>query len=183
MCRKLLLLSAAVLLMGGVAFADVGDRKDLQVFNDISKTVNRYTQFTIFDDVDIMVKNGIVTLTGDVTMPHKREDIEKRVAQVDGVVQVRNRIKVLPASSSDDQLRYRIARAIYDNPNFWNYAIGPNPPIHIIVEHGRVTLTGVVNNDTDRVIARSLAHQFPAMSVKNNLKTNAEVRDLLETIK
>jgi len=183
MRRKLTLFSAAVLVMGGVAFADVGERKDLQVFNDISRTVNRYTQFTIFDDVDVVVKNGVVTLTGDVTMPHKREDIEKRVAKVDGVVEVRNQIKVLPASLSDDRLRYRIARAIYDNPHFWNYAIGPNPPIHIIVDHGRVTLTGIVNNDTDRMIARSLAHQFPAMSVKNSLKTNAEVRDQLETIK
>ena len=183
MYRKLVLLSAAVLMMGGVAFADVGDRKDLQVFNDIAKSVNRYTQFTIFDDVDVMVKNGIVTLTGDVTMPFKRDDIGKRVAKVDGVLEVRNQINVLPVSSSDDRLRYRIARAIYDNPHFWNYAIGPNPPIHIIVEHGRVTLTGVVNNETDRMIARSLAHQFPAMSVKNNLKTNAEVRDLRETIK
>jgi osmotically-inducible protein OsmY len=183
MRRKLILLSAAVLLMGGVAFADVGERKDLQVFNDISKTVNRYTQFTIFDDVDVVVKSGIVTLTGNVTMPHKRDDIEERVAKVDGVVEVRNQIKVLPASLSDDGLRYRIARAIYDNPHFWNYAIGPNPPIHIIVEHGRVTLTGVVNNNVDRMIARSLANQFPAMSVKNNLKTDAEVRDLLETIK
>ena len=183
MYRKLVLLSAAVLLMGGVASADVGDRKDLQVFNDIAKSVNRYTQFTIFDDVDVMVKNGIVTLTGDVTMPYKRDDIGKRVAKVDGVLEVRNQINVLPVSSSDDRLRYRIARAIYDNPHFWNYAIGPNPPIHIIVEHGRVTLTGVVNNETDRMIARSLAHQFPAMSVKNKLKTNAEVRDLRETIK
>ena len=183
MYRKLVLLSAAVLMMAGVALADVGERKDLQVFNDVSKTVNRYSQFTIFDDVDIMVKNGIATLTGNVTMPHKREDIERRVAKVDGVLQVRNQLKVLPASLSDDRLRYRIARAIYDNPHFWNYAIGPNPPIHIIVDHGRVTLTGVVNNETDRRIARSLAHQFPAMSVTNNLKTNAEVRDLRETIK
>ena len=183
MIRRLILLSAAVVMMGGVAAADVGERKDLQVFNDISRTVNRYTQFTIFDAVDITVKNGVVTLRGDVTMPHKREDIEKRVAKVDGVSEVRNQIKVLPASLSDDQLRYRIARAIYDSPHFVNYAIGPNPPIHIIVDRGRVTLTGVVNNNTDRIIARSLAYQFPAMSVRNNLKTNAEVRDLLETIK
>jgi hyperosmotically inducible protein len=181
--RKLLLLSAAFVMMGGVLFADIGDRKDLQVFNDISRTVNNYTQFTVFDDVGVAVKDGIVTLTGDVTMPHKRVDIEKRVARIDGVVEVRNQIKVLPASVSDDRLRYNVARAIYDNPHFWNYAIGPNPPIHIIVERGRVRLTGVVNNDTDRMIARSLAHQFPAMSVTNNLKTNDEVRDLLETIK
>jgi hyperosmotically inducible protein len=183
MLRKLIPFALGILLIGRVALADTGERKDLQVFNDVSKAVTHYTQFTIFDNVDVAVKDGAVTLTGDVTMPYKREDIEKRVAKVDGVRQVRNDIKVLPVSQSDDQLRYRIARAIYNNPNFWNYAIGPNPPIHIIVEHGHVTLTGVVNNDTDRLIARSLAHQFPAMSVKNDLRTNAEVRDLLETIK
>jgi len=183
MLQKLIPFALGIFMISSVAVADTGERKDLQVFNDVAKAVNHYTQFTIFDNVDVAVKDGNVTLTGDVTMPYKREDIEKRVAKVDGVRQVRNQIKVLPVSLGDDQLRYRIARAIYNDPNFWNYAIGPNPPIHIIVEHGRVTLTGVVNNDTDRLIARSLAHQFPAMSVKNELKTNAEVRDLLETIK
>jgi len=183
MLRKVVPFTLGILIIGTVVLADTGERKDLQVFNDVAKAVNHYTQFTIFDNVDVVVKDGTVTLTGDVTMPYKREDIETRVAKVDGVRQVRNQIKVLPVSSSDDQLRYRIARAIYDDPNFWNYAIGPNPPIHIVVDHGHVTLTGVVNNNTDRVIARSLAHQFPAMSVKNELKTNAEVRDQLETIK
>jgi hyperosmotically inducible protein len=183
MIRKLIPCVVSVLLFGTVAFADEGQRKDLQVFNDVATTVNHYTQFTIFDNVDVVVKDGAVTLTGDVTMPYKRDDIEKRVAKVDGVRQVNNRLKVLPVSMSDDQLRYRIARAIYNDPNFWNYAIGPNPPIHIIVEHGHVTLTGVVNNNVDRVIARSLAHQFPALSVKNELKTDEEVRDLRETIK
>jgi len=183
MLRKLVPFAVGMFLVSGIARADTADRKDLQVFNDVAKAVNRYTQFTIFDNVDIVVNDGAVTLTGDVTMPYKRQDIEKRVARVDGVRQVVNRIKVLPVSTSDERLRYRIASAIYNDPNFWNYAIGPNPPIHIIVAHSRVTLTGVVNNDTDRLIARSLAHQFPAMSVKNELKTNAEVRDLLETIK
>jgi osmotically-inducible protein OsmY len=56
----------------------------------------------------------------------------------------------------------------------------PNPPIHIIVEHGRVTLTGVVQSDVDRMLARSLATSFDAFSVTNNLKTDAEVREQLE---
>ena len=184
MIRKLIpSVVVGLIMFSTVAFADAGQRKDLQVFNDVATAVNHYTQFTIFDDVDVVVKDGTVTLTGDVTMPYKRDDIEKRVAKVDGVHQVSNQIKVLPVSTSDDQLRYRIARAIYNNPNFWNYAIGPNPPIHIIVEHGHVTLTGVVNNNIDRTIARSLAYQFPALSVRNELKTDEEVRDLLETIK
>jgi osmotically-inducible protein OsmY len=172
---------AAFALSTTVTFADTGDRKDLQVFNDISKAVNRYTHFTVFDNVDASVKNGVVTLSGQVTMPFKRDDIERRVAKVDGVKQVNDRITVLPVSQFDDQLRYRIARAIYSNPNFWNYAIGPNQPIHIVVDHSHVTLEGVVLSDVDRAVARSIAtSQFGVMSVKNNLKTDAEARDALE---
>jgi hyperosmotically inducible periplasmic protein len=181
MTKRLLALMAGFALVTGVAYADTGDRKDLQVFNDISKAVTRYTHFTVFDNVDAAVKDGVVTLTGQVTMPYKRDDIEKRVAKVDGVKQVNDRITVLPVSQFDDQLRYRIARAIYTNPNFWNYAIGPNPPIHIVVDHSHVRLEGVVMNEADKIIANSIAStQFGVMSVKNNLRTDAEAKEALE---
>jgi len=174
----------AVFLIGiaTAAGADTGEgRKDLQVFNDISKAVTRYGQFTIFDSVDANVKDGVVTLTGRVTMPYKKDAIEKRVAKIDGVRQVRDEISVLPVSQFDDRLRYRIARAIYSNPNFWNYAIMADPPVHILVEHSRVTLTGVVQSEVERMLARSIASgQFGVMSVVNNLKTDAEARDALE---
>ena len=155
-------------------------RKDLQVLKDVATTVDRYTQFTIFDEVSASVKDGVVTLTGKVTMPYKRDDIAKRVAAVDGVRAVHDQIGVLPVSSFDDELRSRIARSIYGNSTFWNYAIMPNPPIHIVVEHGRVTLTGVVATEVDRMLARSLATQFGALSVTNALKTDAEMREALE---
>jgi hyperosmotically inducible protein len=160
--------------------APVEARKDFQVLKDVATAVDRYTQFTIFDDVSARVKDGEVTLTGKVTMPYKRDDIEKRVKRVDGVREVRDEIAVLPVSSFDDGLRYRIARSIYGNSNFWNYAIMPNPPIHIVVEHGRVTLTGVVQSEVDRALARSLATQFGVLSVDNELKTDAEAREALE---
>jgi len=160
--------------------ADGVDRKDFQIFKDVATSVERYTRFTIFDDVSANVKDGVVTLSGKVTMPYKRSDIEKRVARVDGVRSVRDEITVLPVSQLDEDLRYRIARSIYNNSNFWNYAIMANPPIHIVVEHGRVTLTGVVQSNVDRMLARSLATQFGAFSVTNALKTDAEVRESLE---
>jgi hyperosmotically inducible protein len=133
--------------------------------------------------VNASVKDGAVILTGKVTMPYKRDDIAKRVAKVAGVQSVKDEITVLPVSTFDDELRYRIARSIYGNSNFWNYAIMPNPPIHIVVEHGRVTLTGVVQSEVDRMLARSLATQFGALSVTSDLKTDAEVRDALEHTK
>ena len=174
---------AGVVLTAGVALADpvqTEGRKDLQVFKDVAKSVERYTQFTIYDDVSASVKDGVVTLNGKVTMPYKQDDIAKRVAKIDGVKSVSDKITVLPVSQFDNELRYRIARSIYNNSNFWNYAIMPNPPIHIVVENGRVTLTGVVQSNVDRMLARSLASQFGAFSVTNALKTDEEVRDALE---
>jgi len=180
MKRTLVGISAVFLLSAAVATAEPIDRKDLQVFNDVSKAVNRYAYFTIFDDVNAQVKDGVVTLTGKVTMPYKRDEIEKRVAKVDGVRAVRDRVTMLPVSKSDDRLRVQIARTIYSNPALWNYRLGPNPSIHVIVEHGHVTLTGVVLSNADRQIARSLVTQFGVMTVKNDLKTEAEVKEALE---
>jgi hyperosmotically inducible protein len=156
------------------------DRKDLQIFQDVARQVRRYHAFTIFDDVNAGVDAGVVTLTGKVTMPHKRQDIGRMVASVDGVREVRNTLQVLPVSPFDEELRYRIARAIYGNPAFWNYAAMANPPIHIVVEHGRVTLTGVVHSDVERTLARSLAVGNGAFDVKNLLKTDQEIKEGVE---
>ena len=175
--------TAAALILAMSTPGWAAARENLQVFNDVQKQVLRYPQFTIFDSVSAQIDNGVVTLTGKVTMPYKRTDIEKRVAKVDGVQQVQNRIDVLPVSQFDDQLRFRIARAIYGNSNFWSYGSMVNPPIHVIVEHGHVTLDGVVNSNVDRMLARSLASSFGSFGpVTNNLKTDAEAKAELEKL-
>ncbi len=158
-------------------------REDLQVFNDIADQVNRYTQITIFDSIAASVDDGRVVLSGWVTMPFKRDDIERRVRKVDGVMTVDNKIGVLPVSQFDDELRFRIARAIYSNSSFWNYAAMANPPIRVVVNRGRVTLEGVVQSNVERMLARSLASGFGAFDVKNELKTDAEVREATEARK
>ena len=113
-------------------------------------------------------------------MPFKRDDIERRVRKVEGVAGINNRIGVLPVSQFDDDLRFRIARAIYGHALFWNYAAMATPPIRIVVNHGRVSLQGVVQSNVERMLARSLASGFGAFEVKNELKTDAEVRESME---
>src|ERR1700682_1454189 len=116
--------SAVVLglaLSAGVARASSVDYKNLQLFNDVAKAVNGYTRYTIFDDVNIGVNDGTVTLTGKVTSPLKRTELEERIAEINDVSQVRNEISVLPLSPMDDQLRFRLARSIYGNENFTIY--------------------------------------------------------------
>jgi hyperosmotically inducible periplasmic protein len=162
------------------AFGQTAERKDLQVFNDIATQVNRYTQLTIFDSISASVNDGRVELSGWVTMPYKRDDIERRVRKVAGVNAIDNKIGVLPVSHFDDDLRFRIARAIYGHSLFWNYANMANPPIRIVVNRGRVSLEGVVQSNVERMLARSLASGFNAFEIKNALKTDAEVREEME---
>jgi hyperosmotically inducible protein len=176
--------AAAVLLAMALAAParaqTLEDRKNDEIFKDVSETVLRYPQFTIFDDVSAAVADGVVTLDGKVTMPFKKKDIERRVAKVPGVTRVENRIGVLPVSRFDDELRYSVARAIYGSSAFWHYASMVNPPIHIIVEGGRITLTGVVASNVERMMARSLATSFTAFSVTSDLKTDQEMKALLD---
>jgi hyperosmotically inducible protein len=175
-----ILFALALLASPGLASAQM-DTRDRRVFDGISDQVQRYTQLTIFDSVSVSVDRGRVVLTGWVTMPYKRDDIERRVRRVDGVTAVENAIGVLPVSQFDDELRFRIARAIYSNSSFWHYASMVNPPIHIVVNRGRVTLEGVVSTNVERMLARSLATGFGALEVTNRLRTDAEVREMLTT--
>jgi len=179
MFARIAVVAAAALALSAPAMADTGN---LQTFRDVQRQVLGYPHFTIFDNINMQVSDGVVTLTGDVTMPYKKDDIEKRVAKLPAVKQVNNQLHVLPVSQFDDELRLRIARAIYSNPSFAMYGSMVNPPIHVIVANGHVTLEGVVNSDLDKMVARSIAGSFPAFSVTNNLKTEAEVKQQLERL-
>lgn len=148
----------------------------LQLFRSVQRQVLTYSHFSVFDSINAQIKDGTVTLTGKVTMPFKRKDLEERVSSIKGIKGVINQIEVLPASRTDDELRVGIANAIYGNSAFTKYANQVNPPIHIIVERGRVVLEGVVANNVDRVLAYNIASTFQAFSVKNALRTEEEVK-------
>lgn len=167
-------LVVALLVFPAMARAQASDQ-DLQ--RQVMGAIRSYTQFTIFDDVSVAVSDRVVTLTGRVTMPFKRDDIGARVAKIDGVREISNGIQVLPVSISDSRLRSKVAQAIYGNSTFWQYASMVNPPIHIVVERSRITLTGCVNNEVERRLAYALASQVDgALSVTNELRLDGVVR-------
>ena len=74
-----------------------------------------------------------------------------------GLAVLQNNLEVLPTSTFDDRLRLQVAQAIYRNPYFLRYANQANPPIHIIVKNGDVTLDGVVASTMDRTKAEMAA--------------------------
>ena len=140
----------------------------------IAKEILRYSRYTIFDDVNVSVDRGVATLSGRVTMPYKAKDMTRLASRVKGVLEVNNDLDVLPVSIYDDRLRQAIARQIYRDPVFERYAIHVNPPIHIIVERGNVTLTGAVNSTLERqkaeMIVRSTSGVF---GVENRLRIDS----------
>jgi len=147
-------LMAAALLAGAAAASTMGGaQSDSDIANNVRHEVLMYPHYSLWDDVAFRVVAGNVSLTGEVNQPFKKRDIERLVQKVPGVASVTNDIKVLPLSSMDDRLRLQVASAIYRDPILSGYAIAALPPIHIIVENGHVTLTGIVNSDMEKQIA------------------------------
>ncbi len=160
-------LLAATLIFARPVSAQISDSA---LGDRVADAVRRCPSFSIFDDVMIGVSNRNVTINGWVTEPFKRDDIARRVNKVDGIRTLTNAIVVLPVSESDRLLRQRLAKAIYGNSMFWRYASSANPSIHIIVEAGRVTLTGAVMDENEKSFAFALAHVNGVLSVKNELR-------------
>lgn len=171
-----ILTALALVLSLPIAPAAAQSADDTRLHADISRAVRAYTPLTIFDHISVHVQQGVVTLGGTVTMPNKKDGVARTIGAIDGVLELRNEIGVLPVSIEDDELRKRVARAIYGNSAFHRYAAMPSPPIHIIVEHGRVTLKGTVPTELDRALARSLAAGQGERSITCALRTEAETR-------
>ena len=149
-------MTVALLAAAGVAGAadrTVAPQTDDQVAKEVRHSIVMYSQYTLWDDVNIKVNNGAVELTGAVSQPYKKSDIGKTVQRLPGVTSVTNKLEVLPLSPMDDRLRLQVARAIYGDPSLSRYGVQAVPPIHIIVDNGHVTLTGVVNNTMEKQIA------------------------------
>lgn len=144
------MMMAAALTIGAAAAAIPGDA-------DLAKSVRHevlmYSRYTMWDDINFRVNNGHVELLGEVTQPYKKQDLGKIVQSIPGVASVTNELKVLPLSSFDDRLRLQVARAIFNDPTLSRYAMGAVPSIHIIVDNGRVMLTGAVATETEKQIA------------------------------
>lgn len=149
----------------------VEDLSDQQIAENVGKAIRSYVFYDIYDWVSGNVQKGVLTLTGSAHLPWGVRDYERLAEGVGGVKEIHNQIQTLPTSDFDDQLRVQLARAIYGSPWLDRYAIQPYPPIHIIVDNGRITLEGVVDSQMDRTIAEQVARsRVLAFDVVNHLQ-------------
>ena len=124
----------------------------------------------VFNSVVATVNDGVVTLDGEVRWQPDKDSALALVDYQDGVKDVVDRIKILPTSFSDDELRAREFRALYGDVSLGRYGTDPAMPIRIVVNNGHVTLYGTVQSQADKNIAGIRANGvFGAFSVENKL--------------
>jgi osmotically-inducible protein OsmY len=150
------------------------ERKDSEIRKDVVSAVLGYPWYTVYDSVETGVENGVVTLKGSVNQPNRKTEIEARVASVAGLKGLKTEITVQPLSSFDDRLRRELVHRIYGDERFVQYASWADPPIRIIVDDGRVTLTGFVGSAVEQQVVGQIARGTLAFAVDNQVKLDSE---------
>jgi len=139
--------------------------------NEVRHRLVMLPYLTIFDNLEYRVEGTKVILSGQVVRPTLKDDAARTVKSLEGVTDVENHIEVLPPSPMDDRIRREEYRAIYGFADLWRYAMGALPPVHIIVDNGRVTLYGIVDSEADKDLIGLRANTVPGVfSVTNNLE-------------
>jgi osmotically-inducible protein OsmY len=124
----------------------------------------------MFNSLKLKVENGVVTVSGDVLDYPARDSALAIIETTPGVKDVIDEINVLPTSNMDDELRLKVARAIYGHPALQKYAIDPQAPIRIVVKNGHVVLAGAVDSPMDKQIAEMQAKSVSGVfSVEDEL--------------
>lgn len=178
---------------------DAQQQAVLKLAEAVRKEIVKQPQYGVFDSIHFALKGSTVILLGKASRPTLKSGIENSVKRIEGVGTIENRIEVLPLSPNDDRIRAAVYASIYRYPALQRYTsnrggsmgggprggrsiaraaggITSDPPIgyhaiHIIVENGNVTLTGVVDSDGDLALAEMRANSVSGVfSVDNNLQ-------------
>jgi hyperosmotically inducible periplasmic protein len=180
--RGLVTMSALAAVLGALTVPAVAAGKPESPVDDIRHELLQLPYYGVFDFLSFKYENGTVTLMGYASRPSLKTDAERAVRRVARVDTVNDQVEVLPVSMNDDNLRWQTYYAIYRDPFLSRYApgggllwghrhafpstflaFGPSRfpgtepagdyPIHIIVKNGRITLLGVVDNESDKNVA------------------------------
>jgi osmotically-inducible protein OsmY len=157
----------------------------------VRRMLERLPYYGVFDYIVFRVDRGTVYLAGYSFEGRLKADAETAAKRASGVVEVANKIEVLPASQNDDRIRWTTFYRIYTDDFLSRYAPGGvyevlrelrderrfpgmqpvgRYPIHIIVKNGRTMLLGVVDSAADRQIAEVRAREVTGVfGVENGL--------------
>jgi hyperosmotically inducible periplasmic protein len=150
------------------SFSDARSGRTIE--QSIYREILRMPRYEIFDFIGYKVDGSTVTLFGKVRNAVNRKEAENRVEDIPGVLEVINKIEVLPLGSFDDGIRRNLYVGLSNSGGLSRYLWPANPSVRLIVDRGHVTLEGYVSNRGDFNQMNVVAHTIPGVfSVKNNL--------------
>ena len=149
---------AGLLLVATTCFTSCKP-KDAELQSNVSSAVKN-------DNVDVAVKDGVVTLSGEVKTPAAKAKAEAEARDVKGVQSVVNDITTPPppppaapaVTISGDEKLSREVQAV----------IAPFPDVHATVDNGVVTLTGKITRPGMVLLMPKIAGLFPK-KIENKL--------------
>lgn len=149
---------------------------DAELKRQILTELQNGRHYSVYDEVSLSVSNGVVTLEGRVPQDSDTKGLMEEVSKIRGVRAIQNEIRVLPYSPSDEKLQEAVAIDVYAALE----ARGrPTSLVHVVVENARVTLTGVVDDESTRKAAEEAARRTEGvLSVENRLEVAGEPHPL-----
>ncbi len=166
MCKfNIVRVAGSTILAATLLLAPMASSQDKAADAQLQAEVRKSLDGKRFSDVMVVVKNGIVTLSGTVDLYATKEDAEHKIHHKKGVVAVQNMIDVQGggkgAELSDVELRSKLAEKLaYDRVGYGTTAFNS---FTIGVQNGVVTLGGVAYGPTDKDSAVSLVSHYPGV--------------------
>ena len=129
-------------------------------------------------EIGVIVKDGIVTLTGTVDTYGKKSEAEDAAKNVSGVKAVLEKIEIKSASSfnkTDADIAKEIISAFK-----WNWQV-PDDKVKVRVEKGWVNLEGVLEYNYQREAAKNAVIRLIGVTgVSNDITIKSEAADAVE---
>jgi osmotically-inducible protein OsmY len=124
------------------------------------------------DSITIRVKDGRITLEGQVDGYTQRQNAEQVMSKLPGVKGVTNRIRLRPAAgqvtASPDEIRKQI------RDSFVRLAELDGRGIHVVINNSRLVLEGTVHSWAEASEAEEIAWNIPGVAeVENRLEIAA----------
>lgn len=122
-------------------------------------------------DVQAEVRNGFVSLTGEVDWNFERETLKNQVIHMRGVRGVDNRITMRKRAPKQEvstrDIKYQITRALHRNADL------EKSNINIAVDGDKVTLTGSIKANYEKELIEKAAWSAPGvMQVVDHLRVD-----------
>lgn len=147
-------------------------KTDMQLKDDILEEL-KWSPEVNETDVGVIVKNGVVTLTGHLSSYAEKHAAERAAQRVSGVKAVAMEITVKPPSAhqrTDSDIAAAVKQALA-----WNTSV-PKDAVQALVERAWVTLSGQVQWDYQRNAAyEAVRNLLGVVGVSNNITLQARV--------